>query len=184
MKKISLIILITMLLFGCNQLENKPKTVSELSNCKSNLSKWLQDCTHEIVRTQSNEIQSFNSIGSNDTSFIPTSNPAEEIFQKCQSIKPLSAKDEPVYKKCLEQCISEIKSIDTNTTRGEVNKLLQQNGGLSSPQAAIYSHLECDVLKVRVEFEFQRDEDGRAKYNENDKVKAVSMPYLGFFISD
>lgn len=137
-----------------------------------------------MAGSQSNEIPLLSSIRANDVSFIPTSNPTVEIFQKCQSIKPLSAKDVPVYKKCLEQCIGEIKSINTNTTRGEVNKLLQQNGGISTAQAAIYSHQVCDVLKVRVEFEFQRDEDGRAKFNENDKVKDVSMPYLGLFIMD
>ena len=172
MKKINLVPVFAILLAGC------------AAECKSDFSNWLRDCTNKIAQNQQNETYTFNGIGANDAKFIPVNNPAEEIFQKCQSIQPLANKDTAAYKKCLKKYISQIQSINSNNTRAEVNKILQQNGGVFSPQSAIYSHPNCEVLKVRVEFEFQRDENGRAKFDNNDKVKSVSMPYLGFFISD
>jgi len=39
-------------------------------------------------------------------------------------------------------------------------------------------------LKVRIEFEPMSNEHAGFPFNENDKVKAVSMPYLGFFTCD
>ena len=177
MRILSLIIFITILSTGC-------KTTTESSNCKPLLAKWLRECTSELAKNQPTETYIFNGVGANDIKFIPKSNPAEEIFNKCKSIRPISAREIPVYKKCLKDCISEIQSINQINTRGEVNKLLRQNGGIFSPQAAIYSHSVCDVLKVRVDFEVRKDENGRTKLSENDKVKAVSMPYLGLFIMD
>jgi len=185
MKKILLISIFGILLAGCAELKTKSQAVPESSDCKSNLAKWLSKCTIELVKIQPNEVHTFNNIGSNDAEFIPVENPAEEIFQKCQNILPLSAKEIPVYRKCLEHCISELQSINESYTQGQVNKLLQQNGGLSSPGAAIYSHPVCDTLKVRIEYNFQRDAaSGRAIFDDNNKVKAVSMPYLGNFIYD
>ena len=174
----------TVLIVSCTGLENKLQTTAESSECKLRLSKWLRECTIELVKNQPDETQWFNNIGANNAEFIPASNPAEEIFQKCQSIQPLSVKEVPIYEKCMEDCISEMQSINQNTTHREVNQLLRQNSGIFSPQAAIYSHSICDVLKVRIEFEAQPDENSRLKFNENDKVKAVSMPYLGLVILD
>ena len=184
MKKILLISFFAILLTGCKGIKYKSKTAVKSSECNSNLSKWLQECTNELAKNQPNETHSFNGIRANDAVFIPVSNPAEEIFEKCQNIRPLSAKDVTIYKKCLKECIAEMQSINQYNTRAEVNKFLQQNGGLFSAQASIYSHPICDVLKVVIEFEFGKDQDGRAKFNENDKVKAISTPYLGFFILD
>jgi hypothetical protein len=171
MKKIVLVPFFAILLAGCNEIENKSQAVSESFDCKSNLSKWLRECTYELAKNQPNEVQWFNSIGANEATFMPVSNPTEEIFQKCHSIQPLSDRDVPVYKKCLEDCISEIQSINQSDTREEVNKLLQQNGGISTPEAAIYSHSKCEVLKVRIEFVFQKDKDGRAKFDKMIKSK-------------
>ncbi len=184
MKAISLAMFLTVLLTGCPGSDSKLQVTSKSLECKSNLSKWLRDCTSKMAENQSNKIHMFNGIGSNDAKFIPKDNPAEEIFQKCQSIQPLSAKDVSAYKKCLEKCIQEMKSINRDSTRKEVNKIFKQNGGISSPQAAIYSHPICEVLKVRVEFSAMKDETGRAKFDENDKVLAVSIPYLGLFSLD
>ena len=172
MKKITLVPVFAILLAGC------------ATECKSDISIWLQDCTKNISQNKPDKTNTFNGIKANDAIFIPVNNPADEIFQKCQSIQPLSNKDASIYKKCLKKYISQIQSINSNNTRAEVNKILQQNGGVFSPQSAIYSHPNCEVLKVRVEFEFQRDENGRAKFDDNDKVKSISMPYLGYFISD
>lgn len=177
-------ILFAILLVGCVDYETKHEISAESSNPIGGLSQWLRRCTNKLANNQPNEVRWFNGIGANDVEFMPVVNPAEEIFQKCESIEPLSADVASVYKKCLENCISEIQSITKDSTRGKVNRLLRQNGGLFSSRAAIYSHMMCEVIKVRIEFEPEPNEDGRSKLSENDKVKAVSMPYLGFFLVD
>ena len=145
---------------------------------------WLQTCALELAHDQKNEERWFNRIGANDVIFMPKANPAKEILLKCKSVKPLSADKSSIYKKWLEDRIAEIQSITAGTTRGKVNQLLCQNGGLSTANAAIYSHRDCEVLKVRIEFEPISDEPVKFPFNENDKVKAVSKPYFGLFIYD
>jgi hypothetical protein len=144
---------------------------------------WLEECANKLHHNQRNEVRWFNSIGANDVTFIPEVNPSEEIFLKCTSVKPLSADKSIIYKKWLEDRIAEIQSITAGTTRGRVNQLLCQNGGISTPRAAIYSHIECPVLKVRIEFETISHGHAGIEFSD-DKVKAVSMPYLGLFIAD
>ena len=66
----------------------------------------------------------------------------------------------------------------------KVNQILKRNGGISTPRASIYSHVDCLELKVRVEFEVKSNSEGFLDSNDNDKVRAVSIPYLGLFLTD
>ena len=142
---------------------------------------WLQTCVVELARNQESEVQWFSGMGANDVEFIPEVNAVDEIFRKCNSVKPLSIDEVPIYKEWLEDRISEIQSITADTTRSQLNQYLLQNGGISTPNAAIYSHKECNVLKVRIEFKPEPYKQGQL-FNENDRVKGISMPYLGLFI--
>jgi len=184
MKKIILTILFAILLAGCTDFDAKSKLTTESSGCTSGLSRWLQTCVNELARNQTNKVSRFNGIETNDVTFMPKTNPAEEIFLKCESVEPLSADKASIYKKCLEDYICEIKSITAGTTRGKVNQILRQNGGLFTPGAAIYSHRDCAVLKARIEFETVSHGRAGIEFSEDNKVKAVSMPYLGLFIAD
>jgi hypothetical protein len=152
--------------------------------CASEPALWLDACAIELYRNQRNEVRWFNGIGANDVAFIPKVNPPEEIFLKCESVKPLSSDKASIYKKWLEERISEIQSITAGTTRREAGKILFQNGGFSTKYAAVYSHIECTVLKARIEFEPVSDEHAEFGLNGDDKVKAVSTPYLGLFTTD
>ena len=116
--------------------------------------------------------------------FIPEGNAVEEIFQECLRVNPLSNDKAAIYKTWLANRISEIQVITPGTTRSRVNQILDQNGGECTPGAAIYSHADCHVLKVRIEFESTSNSDSGSDFNDNDKVKATSIPYLGFFIND
>ena len=194
--KVFLTLVLAILLVGCKKSDTKHQPAAKPSDSRvfwftpkgvvyaSEQALWLQTCTIELARNQRNEVRWFNGIGANDVIFIPKVNPAEEIFLKCTSVKPLSADKASIYKKWLEDRISEIQSITAGSTLKKVNQILFQNGGLSTPSAAIYSHIECTVLKVRIEFEPMSNEHAKLEFNENDKVKAVSTPYLGFFTCD
>jgi len=146
--------------------------------------KWLQTCVVELARNQENQVQWFSGMGANDVEFMPQVNAVDEIFRKCNSVKPLSVDEVPIYKAWLEDRISEIQTITADTTRSQVNQYLLQNGGISTPNAAIYSHKECKVLKVRIEFKPEPDKQQKLVFDPDDKVKAISMPYLGLFICD
>ena len=145
---------------------------------------WHQMCVHKLCDEQLNVVQWFNGMGANDAKFIPESNAVEEIFQECLRVKPLSDDKAAIYKAWLADRISEIQVITPGTPRSRVNQILQQNGGLSTPGAAIYSHADCYMLKVRIEFESTPNSDGHLAFNDNDKVKATSLPYLGLYITD
>ncbi len=168
--------------------KNEPGWVSKLfvpvSMPEAAPAKWLQTCVVELAGKQESQVQFFSGMGANDVEFMPHVNPVDEIFRKCNSIKPLSADEVPNYKAWLEDRISEIQSINADTTRSQVNQYLLQNGGISTPNAAIYSHNECKVLKVRIEFRTDPDKQQKLVFDPDDKVKAISIPYLGLFICD
>jgi hypothetical protein len=174
--KIFLTLVFVFLLAGCTESNTKPQPAAKPSVDISGPSSWLQTCAHELARNQG--------IGAGDAIFIPKVDPAEEIFQKCESVEPLSADKALIYKRWLKDRISEIRSITAGTTRRELNKILRQNGGVSAIDAAAYSHIECPVLKVQIKFELVSDGHPKSVFSENDKVKTMSMPYLGFFICD
>ena len=194
--KVFLTLIFALLVVGCTKSHTKPQPTAESSDCRvfwftpegkicaSEPALWLGACAPELYRNQINEVRWFNGIGANDVVFIPEVDPAEEIFQQCESVKPLFADKASNYKKWLKERVSEIQSITAGTTRGKVNQILRQNGGIFTPSAITYSHKECDVLKVRIEFELVSNKHEGFELNENDKVKSVSMPYLGLFTCD
>jgi hypothetical protein len=159
-----------------NLLPQTPIPAAEPAN-------WLQTCVVELARNQQSHVQWFSSMGANDVEFMPQVNAVDEISRKCNTVRPLSADEVPTYKAWLEDRISEIQSITTDTTRSQVNQYLLQNGGISSEKAAIYSHKECKVLKVRIEFKTDPHKQQHV-FKPDDKVKGISMPYLGLFIID
>jgi hypothetical protein len=196
MKTILLMMVFVLLLVGCKNSGTKDKLTGKSSEDRalgirlkgvanaSEQAQWFSTCVNELRRNRTDEIRWFNNIGSNDVIFITEVDPVEEIYNKCISVMPLTADKSSIYKKWLEDRISEIQNITPGMTRGQVNQILLQEGGISTPSAASYTTIESPLLKVRIEFEAQKDENGRLKFNENDKVKAVLMPYLGLFVAD
>lgn len=147
-----------------------------------NPASWLSNCVKELARRDDNQVQWFNNIGANDVVLIPASNVVEEIFQECQSVEPLSQSEIPYYRMWLKDRISEILDIRAGTTRGQVSQILLLNGGICTPKAGIYSHKQCRVLKVRIEFKAVTRK--QMAFNEKDEVTNISTPYLGLLIID
>jgi len=86
-----------------------------------------------------------------------------------------------MYKAWLTKCISEIQTIVPGTPRIRVNQLLYLDGGVFSPSAARYLHSDCGVLKVRIQFETDPSNNNLDYFgSKNDKVIAISIPYLGW----
>ena len=184
MRVILLSLPFVVLIIGCTDSNNGSQSTSKPSTSAAEPAKWLQTCVVELAGNQENQVQWFSGIGANDVAFMPQVNAVDEIFRKCNSVKPLSVDQVPIYKAWLEDRISEIQTITADTTRGQLNQYLLQNGGFFTEKAAIYSHKECKVLKVRIEFRPDPDKQQQLVFNPDDKVKAISMPYLGLFTCD
>lgn len=144
--KLLLTLAFACLLAGCTKSDVKPQSTAKPSDCRvfrptpegkirmSEPALWLDECVRDLARRkQSNEAQWFNGIRANDVIFLPKTDPVEEIFQQCESVKPLSADKVPVYKKWLQDRILEIQSITPGTARKKVNQILFQNGGIFVP---------------------------------------------------
>jgi hypothetical protein len=136
---------------------------------------WIELCT---VKFKTGEVIWLNGMGANDVRFMPKSDFTEEIFDECMRIIPLDPDKAKIYKIWLNDRITEIKSL-TNKTRKEAEAILTMNGGFLNSSAAIYSHSLCRYLKVRIQFESKG-----TTLNKDDKIKAVSKPYLGLEIED
>lgn len=172
MKTVALVLFSSILLFGCKDDNTRTQSIPEPSYSASTASQWLQTCVNELADNRSGESQWFTGIGANDVSYMTGKNVLEDIFQTCQKISPLSEENLPIYKSWLKNRISDIQALSIGTPRTHVDQVLIQNGGLSTLNSAIYSHKECRVLKVRIEFD------------NNSNIKATSTPYLGLFTTD
>jgi hypothetical protein len=195
--KIFLALSVILLLAGCTKSSTKPQYMTLPPDCRvfsstpnsgivcfSEQTIWLEECVNEMVRNKSNKECWFNGMGANDVVFIPKTDFAGEIFQKCNGVRPIVEDKVSVYKKWLEDRILEIQRITPGITRKQVDHVLDINGGICTSDAAIYSHIECPVLKVRIEFEPVSNKHEGSMLSDDDKVNAVSTPYLGYFIAD
>jgi hypothetical protein len=132
--------------------------------------RWIESCTFKF---KGGEVIWFNDMGANDVRFMPILDSEKEIFDECMRMIPLDPDKAKIYKIWLHDRITEIKSL-MNRTRKEADAILTMGGGIFNSSGAIYSHSQCAYLKVRIQFESK----GPA-LNKDDKIKAVSKPYLG-----
>jgi len=198
-----LLILTAGLLTGCFETESQVKLADTDSSSNGQLDRerilrkdvwdWLSRCINKIYPDRKSEDFKFNGIEANDVVFLPKKDPLEEIFAKCMSVEPLSSDKAKRSKQWLIECLSYIQSIRPGMTRKQVNELLVGDGGLIIPDAHSYSLSRCNFLKVRVEydaepnqryFEVLPNQEIKVGFNEDDKVKAVSLPYIGLGIMD
>ena len=84
----------------------------------------------------------------------------------------------------LERCIKDFQSIKPGLTRGQVDKLLRHDGGLMQATHWRYRHPDCDYFKVDVDYAMKPDAAGGFVASANDRVVAVSKPYLEWPIDD
>jgi hypothetical protein len=84
----------------------------------------------------------------------------------------------------VERCIKDFQSIKPGMTRSQVEKLLRHDGGLMQATQWRYRHPDCDYFKIDVDYSVKRDSSGQLLDSANDKVVAVSKPYLEWPVDD
>lgn len=156
-------------------------------NAEKRINDWIRESAIKIVgKSGRSEVVSMCGIGANDVIFLPETNPLEEIFSAClaQGISlPLNRK---ACNSFLKSCIGEIHTIQQGSTRADVLRVLDPDGGISTRSGQIYHSKRCKYLKVRIAYDYPRSRDrdkGRIRRDE-DIVSDVSIVYLGLVILD
>jgi len=77
-------------------------------------------------------------------------------------------------------CLKSFASITNGMTRAEVEKRLEEDGGLQGASPVRYLDSGCNCFKIDVEFDFKGDaaDHNRAISSKDDRVIRVSKPYL------
>jgi hypothetical protein len=81
--------------------------------------------------------------------------------------------------KWVAKCLQEIQKIKPGMTKGDLLKVFEEGGGLSSPTTQTLVHRECPLMQVDVTFEPRPGGDpGKLK------IATISKPYLDWPIDD
>jgi hypothetical protein len=103
-----------------------------------------------------------------------------------ESIKPpLRGPDiDEEHAKWIDSVITSILTIKPGATRKDLLRVFKEEGGISSRTRRKYVYKECPYIKVDVEFAPVGNEDKRIAEMPEDKVTAISRPYLEYGITD
>ena len=90
----------------------------------------------------------------------------------------------PYLENWVLKSLGEMKKVKAGTTRAELLKVFEEEGGLSNRRQRTYVYRECRYFKVDVKFEpVGGAEDARAEAP-GDRVVEVSKPYLDYAVVD
>lgn len=79
--------------------------------------------------------------------------------------------------------MEDINHIEVGTTRREVEKHFDLDGGVQFPGNTRYLYPKCHYIKVEIEF-VPTDSRGNELFSPNDTVTKVSQPYLAYPAKD
>jgi hypothetical protein len=88
------------------------------------------------------------------------------------------------------RCLKEMETIKPGMTRREMLRVFGPEGGLSTALRRTYVYRQCPYFKVDVEFKPigrpERDREGRvtAIESDDDVIRKISKPYIGWSVSD
>lgn len=100
-------------------------------------------------------------------------------FLRAQPL-PYERQPEADHVKWVATCLEDFECIKAGMTRGEVESRMPFDGGIHSAGLVRFTHPDCLMFKVDVEFEFKLDpaDQNRAVTSKDDKVTKVSKPYI------
>ena len=85
----------------------------------------------------------------------------------------------PIPLETLDLVLHDIALLHVGMTRAQVQNVLRLDGGLQTARSTRFVHPLCLYCKVLVTFETtSRASNGATRSSADDKVKAVSKPYL------
>ncbi|MHC4353570.1 MAG: hypothetical protein ACYS0H_12740 [Planctomycetota bacterium] len=156
-------------------------------DAEKRINRWIHESAIKMAGKRGRPgVVSMCGIGANDVILLAKTDPLEEIFSAClaQGISPpLNSK---TCNSFLKSCIAEIHTIQPGSTRADVLRVLDPDGGLSTRSCQIYHSKRCQYLKVRIAYDYPRskDRDKDMIRRAEDIVSDVSPVYLGLVIMD
>lgn len=118
---------------------------------------------------------------------------AASLFMLFLVVSPLSAQSpqkQPEQTQWVADSLKAMETVKVGMTRADLLKVFTTEGGLSTVLHRTYVYRQCPLLKVDVEFEPvgrpAREPGGRVTLSEadNDVIKKISKPYLGWPVVD
>ena len=84
----------------------------------------------------------------------------------------------------IAKSLREMETVKVGMTRGELLKVFEEEGGISTRKWRRYTYRECRYIKVDVEFEPVGDPENQRNQNTLDKITKISKPFLEWSILD
>jgi len=78
----------------------------------------------------------------------------------------------------IESQLSEINNIKAGSTRADLEKLFNHDGGITELSALRYVYKKCPYIKVEVEFEDYMKFRKPGSQSPSDRIVRISKPYL------
>jgi len=109
-------------------------------------------------------------------------------FRTLPNTKAGQTDDQHTY--WVKNSLLKIQTIKVGMTRGRLLEVFTTEGGLSTGLQRTYVFRECPYIKVNVKFTAvgrpDRDVEGRVTLEESnqDIIKEISVPYLGWSVAD
>jgi hypothetical protein len=111
---------------------------------------------------------------------------AASVMPAQKSIGPAQrgSEIEQEHTKWVESVMRSILTIKMGATRKDLLKILAEEGGISSRTHRTYVYKQCPYIKVDVEFAPVGNQDNRFDEMPEDRVIAISRPYLEYSVFD
>jgi hypothetical protein len=99
------------------------------------------------------------------------------------AIVPSSKSRADEHTEWIAKSLKEIETVKVGTTRNDLLKVFQEEGGISTRTWRRYVYRECPYIKVDVEFEPVGEPEKRSQ-SPKDKIIKISKPFLEWSIMD
>jgi hypothetical protein len=86
------------------------------------------------------------------------------------------------------EALKAAEELKVGITRGQIEKVFKEDGGMQFPQTAIYTYRKCGYIKIRVDFDPTKVDIEYAKkhfaFSPKDVVVNISRPYVEYPVKD
>lgn len=94
------------------------------------------------------------------------------------------AKAPPEYSQWIADSLREIQTLGPGTTRADLLKIFQEEGGLSTRTERRFAYRDCPYIKVDLKFEPADTVSNKNANCAEDKIRSMSQPFLEWSIGD
>jgi hypothetical protein len=105
-------------------------------------------------------------------------------FVSIAPILPPASGQTDEHKAWITKSLREMETVKVGMTRGELLKVFEEEGGISTRTWRRYVYRDCQNIKVDVEFEPVGDPENKMNQSTADRITKISKPFLEWSIVD